>query len=268
MKLANLRLLVSFLLLVRQRYDRSESLLATPRTPFPDRKNRRSLTAIAVRSAVILVGLLSVNCSDSQRRYSESGSMIWTFDDVGQQYSAADWRTDATNPTAALATWLVITDPTAPSGTHVFALTTSDNYDGTFNLAIVDEPQLCDLELSVKVKAVAGEEDQGGGPIWRCQDGNNYYICRFNPLESNFRVYVVSNGKRRQLESVKVDLNVDRWYDVRVRMVGNRITCYLNGNRLLDVSDDTISHAGRVGLWTKADAITSFDDLYVCQLSD
>jgi hypothetical protein len=191
----------------------------------------------------------------------------WTFDDLTPGPVPPGWRIAATNPTAAIATWQVLGDPTAPSPPNVLALTDSENYDGTFNLAIAAGPSLGDLELSVLAKAVAGREDQGGGPIWRCQDENNYYICRFNPLESDFRLYVVADGKRRQLDSGRIELRADRWYEVRIRMVGDRITCWLDGQQLLQAADSTIQRAGRVGLWTKADAATSFDSVQARALS-
>ena len=118
----------------------------------------------------------------------------------------------------------------------------------------------------MRVKAIKGKEDQGGGPIWRCKDQNNYYICRFNPLEGNYRVYVVKNGKRRQLDSIKVDTRPGKWYAVRAVMIGERITCYLDDRKMLEVTDATFAEGGMVGLWTKADAVTSFDDLYVKSL--
>lgn len=202
-------------------------------------------------------------CAATQGGGMSGQAAEWNFDERNPQTGPAGWQIAATSPTADLATWEIVADSSAPSSPHVFALTRTDNYNGTFNLAIATGPTYRDLDLSVKSKAGSGKEDQGGGPIWRCQDQNNYYICRFNPLEANFRVYVVANGKRRQLDSVKIELDVDRWYDLRVRMVGNEITCYLDGEQKLTATDDTITDAGRVGLWTKADAVTSFDNLSV-----
>ena len=146
---------------------------------------------------------------------------------------------------------------------RVMALTETSNYDGTFNLAIAQNVRFKDLDLTVRVKAVKGEEDQGGGPIWRCRDENNYYICRFNPLEGNYRVYKVVEGRRKQLDSVRIETQADRWYTVRVTMAGDRITCFLDGKKLLEAQDDTLTEPGMVGLWTKADAVASFDGLTV-----
>jgi hypothetical protein len=202
-------------------------------------------------------------CSSTRPMSRSPDRAEWTFDDRPPNLPPPGWWIAATNPTAALATWHVLDDASAPSPPRVFALTESANYDGTFNLAVAQGASFGDLDLSVRVKAVSGEEDQGGGPIWRCQDEDNYYICRFNPLEGNFRMYVVANGKRRQLKSVKLELSADRWYEVRVRMIGNQITCYLDEDAKLTATDDTIARPGRIGLWTKADAVTSFDDLRV-----
>jgi len=192
----------------------------------------------------------------------------WHFDQLQPGVMPEGWSIRETNPTESLATWQIIADATAPSPPNVMALTESDNYDGTYNLAIDDTHLFGDLDLSVRVKAVKGKEDQGGGPIWRCRDANNYYICRFNPLEGNYRVYKVEYGRRRQLDSVKVKLNADQWYVLRVTMVGNRITCYLDGEQKLETTDGTFARVGKVGLWTKADAVTSFDDLDVRSLDN
>ncbi len=178
------------------------------------------------------------------------------------------WITGTTRATAGPATWQVAADPLAPSPPNVLALVRSENYDGTFNLAMARDTAFRDLDLSVRVVAVRGQEDQGGGPIWRCRDENNYYICRFNPLESNFRLYRVADGTRRQLDSVQVETRTGTWYTVRVVMNADRIACYLDGTKLLEAADDTFKEAGMVGLWTKADAVTSFDDLVVGPAGD
>src|SRR5262249_10493733 len=118
-------------------------------------------------------------------------------------------------------------------------------------------------DLSVKMRANTGKEDQGGGLIWRVKDENNYYICRNNPLESNFRVYKVVNGKRTQFDSADVKTEAGQWHTMRAVMGGDRIACYLDGKKLLEAKDDTFKDAGMIGFWTKADAASSFDDLAV-----
>lgn len=129
-----------------------------------------------------------------------------------------------------------------------------------FNVALLGEPLLGDLELSVRMRPVQGEIDQGGGLVWRAKDARNYYICRYNPLEENFRLYKVIEGERTQLASAKAGER-EGWHELRVSCVGERMQCWYAGELLLEATDSTLAEPGRVGLWTKADAITWFDDL-------
>ncbi len=193
----------------------------------------------------------------------EAEAALWGFDNDQPGKVPSGWSIRQTNPTTAMAAWQVIADPSAPGKPNAMGVARTKNYDGTYNLAIAEKTSYGDLDLTVQVKAVRGDGDQGGGPIWRCKDENNYYIARFNPLESNYRVYFVQEGRRKQLRTIRVETVPGRWYTVRVTMVGNQITCYLDGKKMLEVADKTFKDAGRVGLWTKADAVTSFDDLLV-----
>jgi hypothetical protein len=211
-----------------------------------------------------LVPTLLAGCVSDPAIEAQSGpTTTWDFeqDEVGS--TPKRWSITETNPTESRATWQVTKDWSSRPGTNVMALTRTENYDGTFNLAIAKKSSFRNLDLTVRVKAVSGTEDQGGGPIWRCKDRNNYYICRFNPLESNFRVYVVVDGRRQQLASDRVDVVANRWYEIRVVMEDDEITCWLDGEELLYATDSHFDRAGMVGLWTKADAVTSFDDLVV-----
>lgn len=222
-------------------------------------RSGRRVPCAGVRGFVALaLVILAGACSGPAPTH---GGAAWDFDHAAVGAVPPGWRIAQTNPTQAMATWQVVDD--AASGSRALALTESRNHDGTFNLAIAEGERHGDLDLSVRVKGIRGEEDRGGGPIWRCRDENDYYVCRLNPLEGNFRVYVVRGGKRRQLDSASVELESGRWYEVRVVMRGSRITCSLDGVEMLHAVDDTFPEAGLVGLWTKADAETAFDDLVV-----
>ena len=111
---------------------------------------------------------------------------------------------------------------------------------------------------------MAGKNDQGGGLVWRAKDAKNYYIARYNPLEDNFRVYKVEGGKRTMFENAKVPGDME-WHTLRITMKGSKITCYLDGKKHLEAEDSTFPEAGRIGLWSKADAQSYFDDLTVAQ---
>ena len=159
--------------------------------------------------------------------------------------------------------WVVTTDPTAPSKPNVVAQTSTDQTDYRFPLLISDEGSFQDLDLSVKFKAVSGGVDRAGGLVFRLKDTNNYYIVRANALENNYRLYHVVNGRRSQFAGANFKVTSGEWHELRVEAVGNKIACYYDGGKKIEATDDTFKDAGKVGLWTKADSVTYFDDLKV-----
>jgi hypothetical protein len=158
--------------------------------------------------------------------------------------------------------WKVMEDPTVAGG-KTLAQTSPEGANSLFNLCVAEDASFTDVDIELALKAVAGKKDQGGGPVWRYKDANNYYVARVNPLEDNYRVYKVVNGKRTQLGSADVKTPAEKWHRLRVVHHGDHIQCFLNGKPMLDVRDGTFATAGNVGLWTKADAVTRFDDLRV-----
>jgi hypothetical protein len=164
--------------------------------------------------------------------------------------------------------WKVVEDNTAPSKGGFVLAQTAAGPSALFNLSVLDGAAAKDVEVSVAFKAVAGDKDRGGGVVWRYQDANNYYIARMNPLEDNFRVYKVVGGKRSaELQSAEVKVPTGEWHTLKVRMAGDHIECFLDDKKYLDVRDEAFATAGKVGLWTKADARTAFDQFRVTELA-
>ena len=190
-----------------------------------------------------------------------SGKLFLNFETVATGGIPEGWKIEATNRRGPLATWQVTEDDSAPSGNKVLSLTKTNHISGsTFNLCWTPGYAFLDGEISVMVKANQGEEDQGGGVIWRARDKSNYYIARYNPLENNFRIYYVKDGDRRMLASARVTIPAHQWFELKVIVSGDLIKGYLNGKKYLEVKDNTFRDAGGVGLWVKADGKTSFDD--------
>jgi protein tyrosine phosphatase (PTP) superfamily phosphohydrolase (DUF442 family) len=160
--------------------------------------------------------------------------------------------------------WMVVSDASVPSGKAI-AQTSPNGPNGLFNLCVLENARFTDIDLEVAFKAIAGKLDRGGGPVWRYRDAKNYYVARMNPLEDNFRVYKVVDGKRTQLDSAEVKVPSGEWHSIRVVHCGDHIRCCLDAKLMLDVRDNTFSEAGSIGLWTKADAVTHFDGLQVKQ---
>jgi hypothetical protein len=156
--------------------------------------------------------------------------------------------------------WRVVADKSAPDGLAL-AQTSDKGPDPMFNLCVAEKTKFTDVDLNVQFKAIAGKFDQGGGVVWRYKDANNYYIARMNPLEDNFRVYKVVDGKRTQLGTADVKAPAGEWHKLRVTQTGDHIECYLNGKRWLDVKDATFTGPGKIGLWSKSDAQTRFAGL-------
>ena len=152
----------------------------------------------------------------------------------------------------------------AKEGANKVLYQKAKNPDATFNVTLAEGTNYKNVDLSVKLRAVAGEVDRGGGVVWRAKDKQNYYICRYNPLEDNFRVYKVVDGVRTMFKNAKT-AGDEKWHFLRVTMVGPKITCYLDGQKLLEAEDASFKEAGMIGLWSKADAQSYFDDLSVAE---
>jgi hypothetical protein len=170
------------------------------------------------------------------------------------------WKVEKTGQGAG-GDWKVLEDKTAPSRSGLALAQVAKSPRGVFNICVAEDTNYKDVGLSVSFKAVAGDLDQGGGLVWRYKDQNNYYICRMNPLEDNYRVYRVVNGKRVQIGG-KGGLKVPtgEWHRLKVEVQGNKMQGYLDGKKMWEVTDDTFKDAGKVGLWSKADAQSHFDE--------
>jgi hypothetical protein len=146
-----------------------------------------------------------------------------------------------------------------------------DNTRSRFPVAVVSDLMTADVDLSVRFKPVTGRVDQAAGLVWRFQNEDNYYLVRANALENNVVMYKVAKGTRTDLPvkgegrtyGKKAQVPPGQWSTLRVVAAGPRFEVFLNGSRLYVVEDTTFTQSGKVGLWTKADSVTQFDDLTV-----
>lgn len=172
------------------------------------------------------------------------------------------WQTGITGQ--GTAKWQVVTDNTAPSPPKVLW----QSGEATFCWAVDKDARVQNGFVEVKLKPVDGKEDQAGGLVWRFKDAGNHYVVRANALEGNVVLYKTVNGKRSSLQvkgrmfgyGVDVKVPKGRWSTLRVDFQGNLFTVTFEGKQLFQVEDDTFTDAGAVGLWTKADSVTAFDD--------
>ena len=152
--------------------------------------------------------------------------------------------------------WSVEADTTAPSRPNVLK---QSGY-GTYPWCVKKDVSLKDGYVEVKFKPISGSEDQAGGIIWRWQDGNNYYITRANALEDNVTIYHTVKGSRRAFKSINMKVTSNQWHTLRVDFAGNQFKVTLDGKVAIEATDDTFKESGAVGVWTKADSVTLFDD--------
>jgi hypothetical protein len=191
-----------------------------------------------------------------------AADMKITFDETNPGELPKGWEAGITGKGAAK--WEVVADDTAPSRFKVL----KQSGEATFCWAAKTDAHIKDGFVEVKFKPVNGREDQAGGIVWRFQDKDNYYVVRGNALEDNVVLYKTVNGKRSSLQvkgrmfGYGMDTKVPKgkWSTLRVEFHGNLFTVVFNGKKLFEVEDDSFKGAGAVGLWTKADSVTLFDD--------
>ena len=161
--------------------------------------------------------------------------------------------------------WTVENDDTAPSKSKIL----KQSGRATFPLLLKNDTDIKDGFIEVKFKAISGSQDRAGGVVWRARDANNYYVVRANALEDNFVLYKTVNGVRSALDivgrkggyGVGVSVPANNWHSLRIDFKTNHFTASFNGNQLFEVEDSTFTDAGMVGLWTKADSVTLFDQM-------
>ncbi len=202
-----------------------------------------------------------------------AGALAIGFDDERAGALPSGWRSAITQK-GALPRWEIVPDPSAPTKPNVLAQLSSEPGRAQFPLAVYEKANYRNGDLSVKFKPISGKVDQAAGLVWRYRDENNYYIVRANALEDNVVLYKVEGGKRTSLaprgtsaDTYGVDHEVPggRWSTLRVVFEGPLFTVFLDGEKLFEVEDRTFAEAGSVGLWTKADSVTHFDDLQITE---
>lgn len=174
----------------------------------------------------------------------------------------AGWKTGITGTGAAK--WEVVRDDDAASGSNVL----KQSGEATYCWAAKTDAAIKDGFAEVKFKPLSGKEDQAGGLIFRFRDANNYYVVRGNALEGNVVLYKTVNGKRSSLPvkgrmfgyGLDAKVPTSKWSTLRVDFSDALFTVSLNGSKLFEAEDPTIKDAGGVGVWTKADSVTLFDD--------
>jgi hypothetical protein len=176
------------------------------------------------------------------------------FDTIAPGTLPADWKCGVTGKGSPV--WKVEADASAPSKPNVL----KQSGIGTCPWCVKQSALMTDGFVEVKFKPLAGREDQAGGLLWRFKDANNYYIARANALENNVSLYHTQNGRRITIKYVHAPVAAKQWHTLRVEFAGKAIKVMLDGMQYITAENDQIAGAGAVGVWTKADSVTAFDD--------
>jgi len=225
-------------------------------------------TLIAV--IVCLVGASISNYANAQQRQKVTISEImgerkeYYFDDNKPNELPAGFQSAFTGK-GDPGLWVVKKVENAPSADNVVVQTKLDNTDYRFPLLILDGVSYKDLMVCVRFRAVSGKTDQAGGLAFRYKDNNNYYVLRANALEDNVRLYTVINGNRKQIAGKNTKVTPNEWHLLKVICKANNIQCFFDNAKVIETTDNTFA-GGSVGLWTKADSYTFFDDLVVQEI--
>ena len=229
-------------------------------------KTVKNLSLIFV---IVLLSVFSVRAQNSTSKKNDANAALdtlFTFEQCEVGKLPVNWSQAITGKGSGTL-WRVLND----QENKVLAQLSKDNPGYHFNIAVYNGAEITNVEMEVKLKGVAGVMDQGGGFVWRYSDKNNYYVVRANPLEDNVVLYKVINGNRTDLPlmgkgrtyGVDVPELGSGWNTLRLTVRDDIFTVYLNGKQLFKVKDNSISNPGKIGLWTKADAVTYFDDFKV-----
>lgn len=192
-----------------------------------------------------------------------TGGSICRAAETTKASQAAQWTFDKeqTGKLPAGATvftgkWEIRAESDAPSSPNALCQTGTANYPA---LSLSDKIY-SDVTVSTRFKPVSGRTDRAAGIIFRIQDKDNYYILRANALEDNVNIYRYVGGERRAIQEGSAKVSSGTWQDLRVEIKGNHIRGFLNGKQVVEVTDNTFK-SGKIGLWTKEDSFTCFDNV-------
>jgi len=203
------------------------------------------LTALAVVS-------VSASAGDSTR--------TWTFDADLPGALPKDFEVGTLVDGRPAGEWKVLQTDRAKSPPQVLAQLMGKGFEHAYKVVLINGIMASDVDLQVSFLPIEGKADMGGGLIWRAADDRNYYLTRANPLEQNIRIYRVVKGIRHLLQNFDQTIHLNQWHTLHVANRGCKIQVLYDEKPVFDLCDQTFT-TGRIGLWTKSDAVTYFDDL-------
>ncbi len=190
----------------------------------------------------------------------ESTPHMWTFDADLPEALPPGFQVGTLFDGRPAGEWKVLETNRAKSHPRVLGQLMGKGAEHAYKTAFINGSRSSDIELQVSFLPIAGKADMGGGLLWRATDDRNYYLARANPLEQNIRIYRVVKGVRHLIQNFDQIIDIRQWHTLRISTKGCQIQVFFDETQVFDLCDDTFKE-GLVGLWTKSDAVTFFDDL-------
>lgn len=190
----------------------------------------------------------------------EPSTHVWTFDTDPLNTLPSHFVLGTLFDGRPAGDWRVLETDQAKSPPHVLGQLMAKGAEHAYKTVLSNGTTASDLALQVSLLPIDGKADMGGGLIWRATDDRNYYLARANPLEQNIRIYRVVKGVRQMLKNFNQIIDIRQWHTLRVIARGCQAQVFFDDKQVFDVCDRAFS-TGQIGLWTKSDAVTYFDDL-------
>jgi hypothetical protein len=208
--------------------------------------------------AVVVLFLASCTSGQSDSQSSSAPEGLFTKTEESWNFDEDSPGNPPKGAVVFSGTWEVRPESDAPTEPNALCQTGEAEFPAT----ALSDKEYTDLALTTDFKPISGQEDQAAGLIFRVQDESNYYIVRANALEGNVGIYKYKDGRRTELQSESTDVEQGKWQELRVEVTGDKIRALLGKKEVVEATDDEFT-SGRVGLWTKADSLTCFDDVSV-----
>jgi len=215
-------------------------------------------------SGIVLLSLplsLLLGWTGSSEAETADSLVEWNFDQASARTLPPQFSIGTLFDGRPAGDWQVLKTDRAKSPPNVLAQLMPKGAEHGYKVVLIQGTDSADIELEVSLLPIGGKADMGGGLIWRASDDRNYYLARANPLEQNIRIYRVVKGLRHLLKNFDQIIDLRRWHTLRVTMNGCQVQVFFDQQLVFDLCDETFTGEGLVGLWTKSDAVTYFDNL-------
>lgn len=215
---------------------------------------RRSPPSVA-RLAIFALVLLSAPA------FAQTPPITVSFNDMTVGQPPLGFTTGL-GGSGASAVWRIETDPRSPRG-KVLIQKSTDSSSARYPICLYDGIRTLNADVTVSFATVSGKIDQVAGIVLRATDEGNYYVARASAKDNTVTLSRFVGGTGSELTSVAAKVPSGTWQTLRFKIDRDRLTVYLNGQQVIDWSDNRHTREGRAGLWTRSDSVTMFDDLSI-----